>query len=123
MTTARFFPFFSGDGQTLVFQSAASDLVTNDWNRASDIFAFNLYAAGMIPTFYVQVSPAASPNQNPTLIWPVLAGKTYQVQFKNNLTDPAWQTLPGDVTILGSTAYFTDSTPVTGQRFYQIVGF
>jgi hypothetical protein len=116
-------PFFSGDGQTLVFESAASDLVTNDWNRASDLFAFNLFAAGMIPTFYVQVSPGASPNQNPTLIWPVQAGKTYQVQFKNNLTDPAWQTLPGDVTILGSTAYFTDSTPVTGQRFYQVVGF
>ena len=116
-------PFFSGDGQTLVFESAASDLVTNDWNRASDLFAFNLFAAGMIPTFYVQVSPGASPNQNPTLIWPVQAGKTYQVQFKNNLTDPVWQTLPSDVTILGSTAYFTDSTPVTGQRFYQIVGF
>jgi Tol biopolymer transport system component len=116
-------PFFSGDGQTLVFQSAASDLVTNDANRASDIFAFNLYAAGMIPIFYVQVVPGGSPNQNPTLIWPVLAGKAYQVQFKNNLTDPAWQTLPGTVTILGSTGYFTDSTPVTGQRFYRIVGF
>ncbi|MFZ0829017.1 MAG: hypothetical protein WAO02_16505 [Verrucomicrobiia bacterium] len=117
-------PAFSGDGRTLVFQSAASDLVgTNDWNHASDLFAFNLYAAGMIPNFYVQVSPAASLNQNPMLIWPVLAGKTYQVEFKNNLTDPVWQTLPGNVTILGSTGHFTDSTPVTGQRFYQIVGF
>ena len=116
-------PFFSGDGQTLVFQSAASDLVTNDWNRASDLFAFNLFAAGMIPTFYVQISPGAAPYRNPTLIWPVLAGKTYQVQFKNNLTDPAWQILPGSVTILGNTAYFTDPTPLVGQRFYQIVGF
>ena len=52
-------------------QSAASDLVTNDYNRASDLFAFNLYAAGMIPTFYVQAIPGASPGQNPTLIWPV----------------------------------------------------
>jgi hypothetical protein len=116
-------PFFSGDGQTLVFESAASDLVTNDWNRASDLFAFNLYAAGMIPTFYAQLSPGVSSGQNPTLIWPVLAGKNYQVQFKNNLNDPSWQTLPGSVTILGSTGYFTDTTPVTGQRFYQIVGF
>jgi Tol biopolymer transport system component len=116
-------PFFSGDGRTLVFQSAASDLVTNDENRASDLFAFNLYAAGMIPAFYIQAIPGASPDQNPTLVWPVLSGKTYQVQFKNNLTDSVWQTLPGNVTILGSTGYFTDSTPVTGQRFYQIVGF
>jgi Tol biopolymer transport system component len=115
-------PQFSGDGQTLVFESAASDLVTNDWNRASDVFAFNLYFAGLIPTFYIQISPVAPTNQNPTLIWPVQSGKTYQVQFKNNLTDPAWQTLPGNVTILGSTAYFTDPTAVNGQRFYQIVG-
>jgi hypothetical protein len=115
-------PQFSGDGQTLVFESAASDLVTNDWNRASDVFAFNLYTAGMISTFYVQISPSSSPNQNPTLIWPVQSGKSYQVQFKNNLTDPAWQALPGNVTILGGTAYFTDPTPVTGQRFYQIFG-
>jgi hypothetical protein len=96
--------------------------VTNDWNRASDVFAFNLYAAGMISTFYVQISPSSSPNQNPTLIWPVQSGKTYQVQFKNNLTDPAWQTLPGSVTILGSTASFTDPAPAKEQRFYQIVG-
>jgi hypothetical protein len=117
------FPLFSGDGQTLVFQSTASELVTNDWNRASDLFAFNLYAAGMIPTFYVQLNPVASSGQNPTLIWPVLAGRTYQVQFKNNLNDSLWQTLPGSVTILGSTGYFTDATPIAGQRFYQIVGF
>ncbi len=115
-------PVFSGDGQTLLIQSAASDLVTNDVNRASDLYAFNLYAAGMIPIFSVQVDPGASPNQNPTLIWPVQTGKSYQVQFKNNLTDPAWQTSSGNMTILGGTGYFTDSTPVAGQRFYQIVG-
>jgi len=114
-------PLFSGDGQTLLFQSVATDLVTNDWNRASDLFAFNLYAGGLIPTFYVQLG--ASAGQNPTLLWPVLAGKTYQVQFKNNLSDPAWQTLPGSVTILGGTGYFTDTTPAIGQRFYQVMGF
>jgi len=114
-------PIFSRDGQALLFQSVASDLVTNDWNRASDLFEFNLYTGGLIPTFYVQLSAPA--GQNSTLLWPVLAGKTYQVQFKNNLSDPVWQTLPGNVTILGSTGYFKDNTPVNGQRFYQIVGF
>jgi hypothetical protein len=118
-------PFFSSDGQTLLFQSAASDLVTNDYNRASDVFVFNLFTAGMIPTFsfYVQIIPGASPGQNPTLIWPALPGITYQFQFKSNLTDPAWQTLPGDATILGGAGYFTDPTPAVSQRFYQVVGF
>jgi len=115
-------PLFSGDGQTLVFESAASDLVTNDWNRTSDLFALNLYEAGLSSTYYIQIVPLVAPGLNPTLTWPVQPGKTYQVQFKNNLTDPAWQTLPGNVSILGNTGSFTDPTPPSGQRFYQIVG-
>jgi Tol biopolymer transport system component len=116
-------PFFSGDGQTLVFQSAASDLVTNDVNRTGDVFSFNLFAAGLIPTFPVQIIPAASAGQPPTLQWPVVPGKAYQVLFKANLSDPAWQNLSTNVTIVGATAYFTDTTAATGQRFYQIIGF
>jgi hypothetical protein len=116
-------PFFSGDGQTLLFQSAASDLVTNDYNRASDVFVFNLFTAGLIPTFYLQITPGASPGQNPTLSWPALSGTTYQFKFKNNLTDPAWQILPGNATILNGTGYFMDPTPATGKRFYKVVGF
>ncbi|MGD0812111.1 MAG: hypothetical protein ABSA83_00755 [Verrucomicrobiota bacterium] len=115
-------PFFSSDGQTLLFQSAASDLVTNDYNCASDVFTFNLFTAGLIQTFWVQAVPGASAGQNPTLIWPVLSGMTYQFLYKNNLTDPAWQTLPGSPTILGSTGYYTDPTPAAGQRFYKVTG-
>ncbi len=115
-------PFFSADGQTLVFQSAAYDLVTNDFNRNGDVFAVNLFAAGMIPVFYVQAIPGTLSSPAPTLVWPVLAGKTYQVLYKNNLTDPAWQVLNGNITILGNTAYFTDPNPPAGQRFYWIVG-
>ncbi|MGA9777271.1 MAG: hypothetical protein WBS33_03265 [Verrucomicrobiia bacterium] len=115
-------PFFSADGQTLLFQSAAYDLVTNDLNRNGDVFAVNLFAAGMIPVFYVQAVPGTPSNPAPTLVWPVLAGKTYQVLYKNNLTDPVWQVLSGNITILGNTAYFTDPNPAAGQRFYWIVG-
>ncbi|HTQ51177.1 MAG TPA: hypothetical protein VMJ12_10730 [Candidatus Acidoferrales bacterium] len=115
-------PFFSADGRTLVFQSAAYDLVTNDFNRNGDVFAVNLFAAGMIPVFYVHALPGPPSSPAPTLVWPVLPGKTYQVLYKNNLTDPAWQVLGGDITILGNTAYFTDSNPAAGQRFYKIVG-
>ena len=115
-------PFFSADGQTLVFQSAAYDLVTNDFNRNGDVIAVNLFAAGLIPVFYVHASPGTQSSPTPTLVWPVLAGKTYQVLYKDNLTDPAWQVLGGNITILGNTAYFTDPNPATGQRFYKIVG-
>jgi hypothetical protein len=53
----------------------------------------------------------------------VLSGKTYQVQFKDSLDGPRWQTLGGGIAILGNTAYFTDPAPPAGQRFYRIVGF
>jgi hypothetical protein len=114
-------PFFSADSRTLAFQSAAYDLVTNDFNRSGDIFEYNLFTAGLIPTFTVHAIPGNTTYPT-TLAWPALAGKTYQVMFKNNLTDPAWAPLSGNVTILGSTAYFTDPNPPADQRFYWIEG-
>jgi Tol biopolymer transport system component len=114
-------PCFSPDGQTLVFQSAGFDLVTNDFNRSGDILAFNLFTGGVIPVFQLQTIPG-SPASKPTLLWPVLPGKFYQVLFKNSLSDPAWQPLPGNITFFGNTARFTDSNPAGAQRFYQIVG-
>jgi Tol biopolymer transport system component len=118
-----FNPCFSPDGQTLVFQSEAFDLVTNDFNRSGDVFAFNLFTGGVIPVFYVQsLQGLSASNPNPTLVWPVLSGKTYQVLFKSSLSDPAWQPLPGNIIVLGNTAHFTDSNPSGGQRFYWIMG-
>ena len=35
-------PVFSGDGQTLVFQSAATDLIPGDFNQDSDVFSLRL---------------------------------------------------------------------------------
>ena len=116
-------PCFSPDGQTVVFQSAAFDLVTHDFNLSGDIFAFNLFGGGLIPVFYVQPLPGPpASNTSPTLGWPVLAGKTYLVLYKNNLNDPAWQPLPGNITFFGNTAHFTDSNPSGGQRYYRIEG-
>ena len=116
-------PCFSSDGQTLVFQSAASDLVTNDFNHDGDVFVFNLFGGGLIPVFYVQAIPGLpGTGTNPTFIWPVLPGKQYQVLFKNSLSDLAWQPLTGNPIIYGNTARFTDSNPLGGQRFYWIVG-
>jgi Tol biopolymer transport system component len=115
-------PFFSSDGQTMAFESAAFDATTNDFNQSGDIFAYNFFTAGLISYFTVNVIPGPSAASSPTLIWPTVPGKTYQVWFKNNLTDPNWEILSGDVTIQGGAASFTDPAPSLGQRFYKIVG-
>jgi len=49
-----------------------------------------------------------------------LAGYSYQVQYKDNITDIMWQvltTIPGD----GTVKSFTDPGPAVAQRFYQVV--
>jgi Tol biopolymer transport system component len=125
-------PIFSGDSQTLFFQSWAPDINGNDFNNGSDIFALDLTALPLTGTngsggtnaavFYAQFFPTGIFNSQPTLTWPLAAGKVYQVQFKTNLTDAVWQNLPADITVTGGTGYVSDPTPTApGQRFYRVV--
>jgi Tol biopolymer transport system component len=113
-------PTFSGDSQTLFFRSFASDLIVQDFNLSADIFSWKLASSDLIPVFAGQMVFAPTSGQNPTLTWPVVAGKTYQVQFKDNLTDPVWLPLNGSVTIVGDHGYATDFAPNAGQRFYRV---
>jgi Tol biopolymer transport system component len=126
-------PVFSADGRTLFFQSWASDISGNDFNSGSDVFALDLTALPLTTGndggatnaesgFVAQlVFPAGAPGSTPAISWPLAAGKSYQVQYKTNLTDAAWLNLPGDVTFIGATGYLNDALPSPGQRFYRIV--
>ena len=58
-------PAFSGDGQTLVFQSWASDLVAQDFNQSSDLFAYGLDLSGAAPQFSAAIVSGAGPGQGP----------------------------------------------------------
>ena len=105
-------PVFSGNGRTLVFASWASNLAADDFNHFSDLFAYAF--------FYLDITLRA-PGQGPTLNWPYVSGYNYQVQYKNNLSDSAWQPVAGTVNINGNQASVTDPVPVSGQRFYRVV--
>jgi hypothetical protein len=124
-------PVFSGDSQTLYFQSWASDMSGNDFNGNSDIYALDLALAltgfngggspGPASRPFVQLIPIGTFGSNPVISWPLASGETYQVQFKTNLTDSAWLNLPGNAAFIGATGYFGDPSPAPGQRFYRIV--
>ena len=116
-------PLFSSDGQTLVFQSWASDMVAQDFNQGSDVFAFSLYAFNPIPLFSAAIVRGTSPAQGFWIVWPLLAGKNYMVQFKSDLGDAEWQTLKGSFTVVGSQAYLNDPSLGPGPRFYRVVGY
>jgi Tol biopolymer transport system component len=124
-------PIFSGDSQTLYFQSWASDMSGIDFNGDSDIFALDLALAltgsggsgstNSASSPYAQLIPAGTFGPNPVVSWPLASGEAYQVQFKTNLTDSVWLNLPGNAAFIGATGYFGDPSPAPGQRFYRIV--
>jgi Tol biopolymer transport system component len=125
-------PVFSADGHKLVFQSWASDVSGNDFNNGSDVYALDLTALPITSSggggstnpasiFYAQLLSAGSSTPNPTVSWQLASGKTYQVQYKNDLGDPLWQNVTGNIIFIGDTGYVTDPSPPTDKRFYRIV--
>jgi Tol biopolymer transport system component len=126
-------PLFSADGQSLVFQSWSSDLVGGDFNVAGDIFSLNLSTWPVITgsespgstnsgsIFYAQLIPPGVQSANPAVTWPLASGKTYRVQFKDNLSDPDWQDVNGDVTFVNGIGFITDLAPSPVQRFYRVL--
>jgi len=114
-------PMVSADGTTAIFASWASDIVPRDFNLGCDLFAVNLAGSGVVPTFRLTALPSVGPSGGIWLSWPILPNKTFQVQFKNAMGDPDWQTLAGGVTIVGGQGYLNDSTASASQRFYRIL--
>ena len=117
------YPVFSGDGQTVVFQSWASDLAALDFNQSGDVFALKLATSGTNQTFSSELVFLPAAGALPTLVWPAQPGTSYRVQFKDDLGDPAWQDLVGTVSVVGDHGYASDLLPGNGKRFYRIVGF
>jgi hypothetical protein len=55
-----------------------------------------------------------------TLVWSAIAGRTYRVESKDDLTAPSWTPLTPEVTAAGPSASFTEALSAT-QRFYRVV--
>jgi hypothetical protein len=115
-------PLFSPDDQQLVFQSWASDVAGQDFNQSNDLFAWQIYGSAPVPLFVLTTVPAG-PGQAPWITWPVVRGRSYRAQFKDSLSDPGWQDLPGSVMLLGTQGFLRDITATLGQRFYRVVAF
>jgi dipeptidyl aminopeptidase/acylaminoacyl peptidase len=126
-------PRFTGDGQTVAFQSWASDLASGDFNQGSDLFLLKIInpigSTNPPPVFAGEIilapgSIGSGPDQSaPQLTWPATPGFGYQVQYKTNLTDETWLPVNGNVVIENGQGYVKDLAPDADHRFYRIVGF
>lgn len=104
-------PVFSRDGRTLFFHTWGQDVVVGDFNQSGDVLA--------LPLLYVAISQSEPPDTGATLSWPNRPGETYQVQFKDNPTNTTWQTLSGNITVVGNRATLADPAP--GNRIYRVL--
>ena len=61
-----------------------------------------------------------SSSNTTTLSWSAVAGTTYRIQFKTNLTDASWADLVPDVLATDITASTNDTTSTNDARFYRV---
>jgi Tol biopolymer transport system component len=85
------------------------------------------YLTGTDPTdaasvFRLQLSAVVTPNNNVSLNWQAAEGKSYQVQYKDNLGDPVWLNATGNAWVIGNQGYFAAPAATQPRRFYRVVG-
>jgi hypothetical protein len=55
-----------------------------------------------------------------TITWSSVAGKTYRLQYKGNLTGESWHDISPDVTATGATTSATDAVSESSERYYRV---
>ncbi len=94
---------FDGDGQTDLQEFRAG---TDPTNKGSVLRAITVTRVG----------------RGTTIFWNAITGRSYRVEFKQKLDDPAWTTVSGQVQVNGTTGWIDDSTASpASQRFYRVV--
>jgi WD40-like Beta Propeller Repeat len=83
------------------------------------------YLAGTVPTdpnsiLALKISAFTAPGANVLLTWPTVPGRSYQVQYKDNLTDPSWSNITGGVIVMGNQGRFIAPANSAG-RYFQVV--
>jgi len=112
-----FHAWINRQGTAIAFESAASDLVTGDYNGFIDVFLYHLP-----PSILAGITPPQT-GTPPTIVWSVEAGKSYHVEFKDSLGDATWSVLPGTPAAKGTGEMGLQDTSLSPnhQRFYRVV--
>ena len=102
----------SGAALWLVWQ------MTDSTGKAQGLGIDNLSFSASVPVS-VPLSVQSS-GANLLLNWPGLAGQTYQLEYKTNLTDSTWTPLGSPLTGTGSTLYSTNPIGTFSERFFRL---
>jgi rhamnogalacturonyl hydrolase YesR len=131
--TARYDGFVNGENTnaltTQVTLSTAADANSPAGTAypiiASGAVAANYTISYVAGTLTVVARPdlagiSVSGNQF-TLTWPTIAGQNYQVEYKDNLDDPAWTPLGAPVAGTGYLLNIDDNNDNAPHRFYRLM--
>ena len=61
------------------------------------------------------------PGHQIEMTWTVVAGRGYQVRFKNDLNDPEWMPLDNPIVATGSQLVVTVDMSLSAQSYYRLV--
>ncbi len=157
----------SADGNSVVFTSTASDLIPNDFNGEADVFVVRIIdpnadadgdglpddwerlyfkdlshsanedadqdgssnlaelEAGtnpVDPESVLRISGLApQPGSGLRLTWAAVSGKSYRLQYKDNLADPAWSDVAGDITPAGAVGEKNIPSTDREYRYYRVM--
>jgi hypothetical protein len=101
-------------------QSRAQDDADGDGLTNLQEFMMGTDPKNAASVLSIQISYVAVGN-NVTLSWPAAPGRSYQVQYKDNLSDPVWLDLVGTISVNGSMAQLTAPATQSG-RYYRVSG-
>ena len=112
---------FSGSYTVTVNSNPATDTVTA---RGTDICQGRTVTASANcfgPVFPLTITSATLTNGIATIAWTAAPGTVYTLQYKTNLLDPSWISIPGNVTANVNTASKDDAVGSTRQRYYRVM--
>jgi hypothetical protein len=108
------------------YHGVIDDTIDSDGDGLTNAQEYFAGTSPIDPTSLFTISGIAPQNSGGFVIsWPSAAAITYRVQWKNALTDPAWNSVTRDFTETGSLMNWTDDGSQTAglplQRFYRVV--
>ncbi|MGZ5005613.1 MAG: thrombospondin type 3 repeat-containing protein, partial [Chthoniobacterales bacterium] len=81
------------------------------------------FLAGTDPTSGASALRITSITNDGTTVglsFPTVFSKSYQLEYKNNITDPSWNSLGTSVAGTGGTVEVTDTSSNPGHRYYRL---
>ncbi len=93
-----------------------------DGDGASDLAEFRAGTAPTNTSSVLRVITLTSLGDGSRrVVWQSVAGKLYQVQFKDEVAAPAWSNLGGELAATSSSTETPDPTPADNRRFYRVI--